>query len=189
MEERRQAQDMTQFIIYRSKSHSLAIPSHQPLTDPVNSHLKEYHTVVRCQLCYQVFKGDTAMTSKNEHQRTCNTQEHVVTDDVIDCDMKTKLTQELRRFRNWSFKKNEDKDKEMNAWISSCITALTALTQPRAELGEVDLKNLVYGERELAKWYTYWTTLFPNLPIPEHPCELPPLTINPHAHHLSSLRA
>lgn len=127
------------------------------------------------------------MTSKNEHQRTCNAQAPAVTDDVIDCDMKAKLNQKMGRFRNWSFESNEDQDHEMNAWITNCIIDLTGITKPRAELSEAELKNLVYGERELAKWYTYWTTLFPNLSIPQHPCELPPLTIISHPHQLSSL--
>ncbi|RFU29949.1 hypothetical protein B7463_g6407, partial [Scytalidium lignicola] len=136
----------------------------------IQDHFNHYHIVIRCQRCHRVFKGDTAMTSKNEHQKTCSAQAPAVTDDVIDCDMKAKLNQNIRRFRTWSMENSESQDQNMNAWISNCIIALTGITKPRAELGNDDLRNLKYGERELAKWYTCWTTLFSSeFPIPEHP--------------------
>jgi hypothetical protein len=148
---------------------------------------------VRCQRCHQVFTGDSASESKIDHERTCNVLPDNMTDERIDCVMLARLKHNLVRFRswsleNWSPENTEHRDYRMSAWVSSCITALTGITRPRADLSQIDLYNLVSGERELAKWYTIWTILFPTLRIPDHPCELPPRTRNPHAHRFASLR-
>lgn len=131
--------------------------------------MKEYHTVVRCQRCYKIFEGLTAVSIKNDHQRTCNTMKPLIADDVIDCDMKVKLNEQLAQFRTYSFE--IENDLEMKSWILTNASTLSGITGSRPELPDVELKKLSGCERELAKWYTIWRTLFGNLAVPQHPCK------------------
>ncbi|KAH8816106.1 hypothetical protein F5884DRAFT_747615 [Xylogone sp. PMI_703] len=137
----------------------------------IQDHFKEYHTVIRCQRCHELFKGEAAMLTKNEHQIRCEAQQPTQADDalVIDCDMKLRLKDKMKRFKRWSLESDYSEDRDMKIWISNCIGMLTGIAKPRAELNEDELQTVILDERELAKWYTCWITLFPNIPIPPHP--------------------
>jgi hypothetical protein len=124
--------------------------------------------VVRCQRCYMIFEGPNAVSSKNDHQRMCNTTKPPIADDVIDCDMKAKLDEKLR-FRTWTLENENNQD--MKSWILHKVTTLSGITRPKSELSSGDLHTVAFCERELAKWYTIWETLFERLPVPSHPCK------------------
>ena len=85
--------------------------------------------------------------------------------------MKAKLEERLR-FRTWTFE--SETDLEMKSWILRNVATLSGITCNKAELSEAELKDLIIYERELAKWYTIWHTLFESLPVPLHPCRFSP---------------
>jgi hypothetical protein len=114
------------------------------------------------------FEGPTAVSSKNDHQRMCNTTKPPIADDVIDCDMKAKLDEKLQ-FRTWTF--DNEKDSDMKSWILRNVGTLSGITRLRSELTAREFKTVSFCERELAKWYTIWKTLFESLPVPSHPCK------------------
>jgi len=114
------------------------------------------------------FKGPTAVSSKNDHQRVCNTTKPPIADDVIDCDMKAKLKEKLR-FRSWTLENENDLD--MKSWILRNVATLSGITRLKSETASEERQTLVFCERELAKWYTIWKTLFESLPVPSHPCK------------------
>jgi hypothetical protein len=91
-------------------------------------------------------------------------------DDVIDCDMKAKLNEKLARFRTWTLE-NEN-DLEMKSWILANASTLSGINGSKPKLTDAELKTLSDCERELAKWYTIWRTLFGNPTIAQHPCKL-----------------
>lgn len=82
--------------------------------------------------------------------------------------MKVKLGEKLQ-FRTWTLEKEQDAD--MKSWILRNVATLSGITRPKSELTDGELKTLSFCERELAKWYTIWKTLFENLTIPSHPCK------------------
>ena len=71
--------------------------------------------------------------------------------------------------------KLENEDNDIQKWISTYIAQFTGIMDSRADLSVAELKTLRKGQRELAKWYIYWKTLFPSLPHP-NPCKSPLLT-------------
>ncbi|KAH8598883.1 hypothetical protein B0O99DRAFT_28831 [Bisporella sp. PMI_857] len=155
-------------ITHCRKNGRLSTSQGYALIHHILDHFKDYHIVVRCQRCYMIFEGLTAVSSKNDHQRRCNTTKPPIGDDVIDCDMKAKLDEKLR-FRTWTLENENDLD--MKSWILRNVVTLCGITRPKSELSDGDLKKLAFCERELAKWYTIWETLFESLPVPSHPCK------------------
>lgn len=124
--------------------------------------------MVRCKQCYTTFEGPTAVSSKIDHEDMCNATKPPIADEMINCDMNAKLKEKLR-FRSWTLENETNLD--MKSWILRNVATLSGITRLKSETTDKERATLAFCERELAKWYTIWKTLFGSLPVPSHPCK------------------